>query len=130
MTALLDGWRTCQVTGLRVDRSAERLIMFNAVTAVLYLATGGTFALLIALTRWQAVHLISDPEWFYRIVGAHGAAMLIFWIVFFEVAGLLFGGTVLLNTRLLAPRLAWVEYGMMLAGSLGVMFTMLSGGRP
>lgn len=128
MTALLDGWRTCQVTGLRVDRSAERLIMFNAVTAVLYLATGGTFALLIALTRWQAVHLISDPEWFYRIVGAHGAAMLIFWIVFFEVAGLLFGGTVLLNARLLAPRLAWVEYGMMLAGSLGVMFTMLSGG--
>jgi len=120
-------WRTCKVTGLTVDRSAERLIVVNAVTAVLYLAFGGTLALLIALTRWPKVHLVSNPEWFYRLVGAHGAAMLIFWILFFEVAGLLFGGSILLSRRLSAPRMGWLAYVMMLVGSLGVMFTMLSG---
>ena len=56
--------RTCQVTGLAVDRSAERLVLFNAVTAVLWLATGGILALLTLLTRWQSVHLIRDSEWF------------------------------------------------------------------
>jgi len=127
MTTMFAGARQCQVTGLRVDRSAERLIIVNAVTAVLYLALGGVLALLIALTRWQAVGLIGDPEWFYRLVGAHGAAMLIFWIVFFEIAGLLFGGTVLLSARLIAPRLAWIEYAMMLVGSLLVTGTMLGG---
>ncbi len=120
-------WRTCKVTGLQVDRSAERLIVFNAVTAVLYLAFGGTLALLIALTRWPRMHLITDAEWFYRLVGAHGAAMLIFWILFFEVAGLLFGGSILLSRRLTAPRMGWLAYVMMLVGSLGVTYTMLSG---
>ncbi len=120
-------WRSCKVTGLKVDKSAERLIVFNAVTAVLWLAFGGTLALLIALTRWPKVHLITDSEWFYRLVGAHGAAMLIFWILFFEVAGLLFGGSILLSRRLSAPRMGWLAYWMMLVGSLGVSYTMLSG---
>ena len=120
-------WRTCKVTGLTVDRSAERLIVVNAVTAVLYLAFGGTLALLIALTRWPKMHLISNAEWFYRLVGAHGAAMLIFWILFFEVAGLLFGGSILLSRRLTAPKMGWLAYVMMLVGSLGVTYTMLSG---
>jgi len=119
--------RTCRVTGLHVDRSSERLIVVNAVTAVLWLATGGTLALLIALTRWPAVQLIASPEWFYRLVGAHGAAMLIFWILFFEVAGLVFGGTVLLNQPMYAPRVGWLAYGMMLAGSLWAAALMLSG---
>ena len=101
--------------------------MFNAVTAVLWLAFGGTLALLIALTRWHAVHLISDSEWFYRLVGAHGAAMLIFWIIFFEVAGLIFGGTILLNTRFVAPVLGWAAYVLMLVGSLGMTWEMMNG---
>lgn len=120
--------RTCQVTGLHVDRSAERLIIVNAVTAVLWLATGGVLALLIALTRWPAVHLITSPEWFYRLVSAHGAAMLIFWILFFEVAGLIFGCSVLLDRPLLAPRVGWAAYGMMLFGSIAAAIVVLGGG--
>lgn len=120
-------WRECEVTGLQVDKHAERLVMFHAVTAVLWLAAGGVMAVLLALTRWQAVHLMNDAEWFYRIISAHGAAMLIFWILFFEVAGLIFGSTILLNVRLMGPAFGWLAYGFMLVGSLGVMFTMLSG---
>jgi cytochrome c oxidase subunit 1 len=119
-------WRRCQVTGLAVDRSAERVVMVNAVTAVLFLAAGGVMALLIALTRWEAVHLLPS-EWFYRLVGAHCATMLIFWILFFEVAGLAFGSTILLNTRLMIPTLSWITYAMMLSGALMVEVTMLSG---
>lgn len=117
----------CQVTGLDVDQSAGRLIMFNAVTAVVYLAIGGAIALLVALTRWDAVHLLNDAEWFYRLVGAHGTAMLILWIIFFEVAGLYFGGVVLLSTRMVGPKIGWGAFALMLVGSLGMMITMLTG---
>jgi cytochrome c oxidase subunit 1 len=101
--------------------------MFNAVTAVLYLAAGGTMAILIALTRWDLIHLLDDAEWFYRLVGAHGTAMLLFWIIFFEIAGLYFGGIVLLSTRMIGPKVGWAAYGLMLVGSLGMMWTMLTG---
>jgi cytochrome c oxidase subunit 1 len=127
MTAIQSRWRQCQVTGLQIDPNSERLFMFNAVTAVLWLAFGGTLALLIALTRWDAIHLIDDSEWFYRLVGAHGAAMLVFWIIFFEVAALIFGGTILLNTRFMVPTLGWISYGLMLIGSLVMTFEMLNG---
>jgi cytochrome c oxidase subunit I len=125
-TALTGLWRRCNVTNFAVDRNAERLIMVNAVTAVVYLALGGIGALLIALTRWETVHLLSF-DWYYRITGAHGAAMLIFWILFFEVAGLIFASTVILNRALYWPRVMWSAFGMMLVGSIGVLITMLSG---
>lgn len=118
--------RRCKVTGLLVDRSAERLIMLNAVTAVVYLAIGGILALLIALTRWPVVHLL-PYESFYAFVSTHGMVMLIFWIIFFEVAGLIFGSTVLLSARMVVPQLGWVAYGMMLAGSVVATALMLTG---
>lgn len=127
MTAMTERFRECQVTGLRVDRSADRLILWNGVTAVLWLAIGGVFALLIALTRANLVSWIPTSEWFYRILGAHGAAMLIFWILFFEVAGLIFGGSVLLSQPLRAKKLFWIAYAMMLGGSIGAAALMLSG---
>ena len=55
------------------------------------------------LTRWQAVHLL-PAAWFYRILGVHGMSMLIFFIIFFEMAVLFFAGTVLLNARNSAPK--------------------------
>ena len=119
--------RVCQVTGLKVDPQAEKLVLFNAVTAVLWLAAGGILALLTLLTRWPTIGLIDDAEWFYRILGAHGAAMLLFWILFFEVAGLVFGGSILLSRRLVAPRLGWIAYGLMLVGSIATFIIMLSG---
>jgi len=118
---------TCGVTGLAVDERAAKLIRWNAVTAVLWLATGGTLAFFIALTRWPSVHLVSSPEWYYRLVGAHGAAMLIFWILFFEVAGLIFGATVLLGRQLSAPIVGWIAYVMMLIGSVASFYLMMDG---
>ena len=50
------------------------------------------------LTRWQAVHLLSDVL-FYRWLTVHGMNMLIFFIIFFEMAVLYFASAVLLNCR-------------------------------
>ena len=77
-------FRTCPVTTLQVHRPAELLITANAVTAVVFLTVGGVLALLLALTRWQAVHLL-PADWFYTFLTAHGITMLVFWIVFLFV---------------------------------------------
>ncbi|GIV95970.1 MAG: cytochrome c oxidase subunit I [Herpetosiphonaceae bacterium] len=118
--------RICTATGLRVDLAAQRLIIANAVAAVVFLAIGGLFALLIALTRWQTIHLL-PAIWFYRSITAHGFDMLVAWIVFFEVAGLYFGSTVLLNARLVKPRLGWIAFALMLLGALMVNGIVLAG---
>ncbi len=110
-------FRTCPVTALKVDVAAERLIIANAVAAVVFLVLGGIGALLISLTRWQAIHLL-PPDWFYRLITAHGFDMLVAWIVFFEVAGLYFGSTILLNARQVAPRLAWLAFALMTVGAV------------
>ena len=122
----LDRFRTCEVTGLRVHAPVERLIVFNAVGAVLSLAVGGVLALLIALTRWEAVALL-PPELYYRFVSAHGTLMLVFWIVFFEVAVLLFGGTILINAKLKFVQFAWTYSTLMAAGAVITTVTALSG---
>ncbi len=119
-------FRTCPVTGFKVDLAAERLIIANAVAAVVFLLVGGIFALLIALTRWQMIHLL-PAHWFYRAVTAHGFDMLVAWIVFFEVAGLYFGGAVLLNARLVQPALAWLAFLLMAVGAVLVNVIILMG---
>lgn len=118
--------RRCQVTDLVIDRSAENQIKAHAVTAVVWLAIGGVFALLIALTRWQAIHLLPMPD-FYQLLSAHGMIMLIFWILFFEIGGLIFASTVLLSARNMVPMLGWAAYAMMLAGSVVAVLQMLTG---
>jgi cytochrome c oxidase subunit 1 len=110
-------FRTCPVTALKVDLAAEKLIIANAVAAVIFLTIGGTIALLIALTRWQAIHLLR-ADWFYRLLTAHGFDMLVAWIVFFEIAGLYFGGAVMLNARLVAPKVGWGAFILMAAGAI------------
>ena len=119
-------YRICPVTSRRIDLQAERLIKVNAVVSVVALLIGATAALLLALTRWQAVHLL-PAEWYYRILGVHGMNMLIFFIIFFEMAVLWFAGTVLLNARPAAPRYGWFNFGLMLAGSLMVEWMQWSG---
>ncbi len=119
-------FRTCPVTALKVDLAAEKLIIANAVAAVSFLAIGGLFALLLALTRWQAVHLLR-PDWFYRILTAHGFDMLVAWIVFFEVAGLYFGSAIMLNARLVWPKVAWGAFILMLGGAIMTNVMVLLG---
>jgi cytochrome c oxidase subunit 1 len=85
-------FRTCPVTARRIHRPAETLVKANAVVAVVSLLIGAIAAVLLVLTRWQAVHLL-PAEWFYRILGVHGMSMLIFFIIFYEMAVLIFAST-------------------------------------
>ena len=94
--------RVCPATGRRIFRQAEGLIRANAVVAVVSLLIGAIAALLLVLTRWQAVHLL-PATWYYRLLGVHGMNMLIFFIIYFEMAVLWFAATVLLNARPAAP---------------------------
>lgn len=119
-------FRTCPVTGLKVHLPAEALIKANAVAAVVFILIGGILALLVALTRWQVVHLL-PADLFYRALTAHGVNMLIFWVIFFEIAGLYFGSAVVLNTRLAAPKLGWAAFVIMLAGTILTNATILMG---
>ena len=107
-------------TGLQYHDSAEALIKINAVAGVVFLLLGGVLALLVALTRWPAVHLL-NAEWFYLTLTAHGLDMLIFWILFFEVAILYFVVTTLLNVRLASKKTAWVSLLMMITGAIMVI---------
>lgn len=109
--------RTCETTGLPVCSTAARYIKLNATAAVVSLLVGGICAILLALTRWPAVHLL-DAVWYYRIITAHGLNMLIFWIIFMEIGILYFAGTSLLNTRLASKGLAIAGFALMVVGAL------------
>ena len=120
-------YRTCPTTGLRVDRAAEKLIKANAVVAIVFLAIGGLFGLLVALTRWPAVHFL-PADWFYLALTAHGFDVLLVWIIFFEMAILYFASAILLNSRLAGPKWAWTGFGLMLVGAVTTNVAVLQGG--
>ncbi len=126
ISALGTRFRTCEVTGLKVDSNAEKLIKINAVFAVVFLLVGVIGAFGLVLTRWQAVHLL-PVDWFYRMLTLHGLNMLIFFIIFFEMAVLYFAGPVLLNSRLPAPKLGWVAFVLMAGGAILVDAMILMG---
>lgn len=119
-------YRTCQYTGLKVDIAAQTLIKANAVAAVVFLLVGGLMGLMVALTRWPAVHLL-PAEWFYLVLTGHGANVLLFWIIFFEIAVLYFASAILLNCRLATPKLAWLGFILMVAGAILANVTVLQG---
>ena len=124
--ALAHRFRTCEVTGLRVDWHAEALIKVNAVVAIVNFLVGIIAAFGIVMTRWQAVHLL-PVHLFYRFLTLHGLNMLIFFIIFFEMAVLYFAGPVLLNSRLPAFRAGWLAFGLMVAGMLLANAMVLQG---
>lgn len=126
LTNFVDSFRTCSVTGLKINRDSERLIKANAVVAVVCLLVGALAAIGLVLTRWQAVHLL-PADWFYRALTLHGLNMLIFFILFFEMAVLYFAGPVLLGSRQPAPRFAWTSFGLMVVGMLMVNTMVLMG---
>ncbi|MDX1407757.1 MAG: cbb3-type cytochrome c oxidase subunit I, partial [Saprospiraceae bacterium] len=110
-------FRICPESGLQFDRQAERLIRINAVAAVVALLLGGVTALLVTMTRWPTVHLLPADR-FYQLLTTHGINMLIFWIIFFEIAVLYFCSSTLLRCRLATPRLAWLGFILMVAGAV------------
>ena len=108
-------FRTCDVTGLKVNWHAETLVKVNAVVAVVNFLIGLIAAFGVVMTRWQAVHLL-PADLFYRFLTLHGLNMLIFFIIFFEMAILYFAGPILLSSRLPAPRVGWLAFGLMVLG--------------
>lgn len=118
--------RICPVTGLRVYAGAQALTVANAVAAVLSLAVGGLFGMLIGLTRAPGWELLG-PGSFYAALTGHGVAALILWPVFFEVAAMVFASTILLNARVFSLKLGWASFGLMTIGSLMLVGVTLSG---
>lgn len=110
-------FRICPDTGLALHRPAEQLIKANAVAGVVCLLAGGILAIGVALTRWPAVHLLSMNA-FYAGLTAHGLDMLIFWILFFEIAVLYFCSSTLLRCRLATPPFAWLGFALMVVGAI------------
>jgi len=119
-------FRTCPESGLQFHKSAEWLMRANAVAAVVCLLVGGITALMVTLTRWPAVHLLPADR-FYQLLTIHGINMLIYWIIFFEIAVLYFCSSTLLRVRLATPRLAWVAFGLMIVGAIINNLSVLSG---
>jgi cytochrome c oxidase subunit 1 len=110
-------FRTCPSTGLVFHEPAEKLMKANAVAAVVFLLIGGLLAIGVSLTRWQAVHWLA-PDLFYQVLTAHGLNMLVFWIIFFEMAVLYFAASTLLKCRIATPGMGWVGFWLMLLGAL------------
>ncbi|MBL6957787.1 MAG: cbb3-type cytochrome c oxidase subunit I [Rhodospirillales bacterium] len=119
-------FRTCPDTGFKIHLPADKLIKWNAVTAIVFLLIGGIFGLLVALTRWPAVHIL-PPDLFYLALTAHGLDVLLVWVIFFEIALLYFTSAVLLNARLVGPKLGWLAYVLMLGGALMTNVAVLRG---
>ena len=119
-------FRTCPTTGLLFHEPAENLMKANAVGAVVFLLIGGLLAIGVTLTRWQAVHLL-DPASFYQVLTAHGLNMLVFWIIFFEIAVLYFASSTLLRCRLATPQFAWAGFVLMVLGALINNYAVIRG---
>jgi cytochrome c oxidase subunit I len=110
-------YRTCPRSGLQFESQAEKLMMANAFVAVVWLLVGGVLAIGVVLTRWPAVHWLA-ADTFYQVLTAHGIDMLIFWIIFFEIAILYFASSTLLRCRIATPKIAWLAFALMVIGSV------------
>ena len=117
MTAVATTYRTCPRSGLQFERQAEMLIKAHAFVGVVWLLIGGLLAIGVVLTRWPAVRWL-EADTFYMVLTAHGLDMLIFWIIFFEIAILHFCSSTLLRCRIATPKIAWLGFALMLIGSI------------
>jgi cytochrome c oxidase subunit I len=120
-------YRTCPRSGLQFELQAERLMIANAVIAVVALLVGGLLAIGVVLTRWPAVHWLA-ADTFYMVLTAHGIDMLIFWIIFFEMAVLYFCSSTLLRCRIATPNLAWLALALMVIGAVTNNVAVFQGG--
>ena len=122
-----DDFRVCPVTSFRVDRSAELLMVGHAVIAILAMALGGIAALYIGLHKMPSdagFLAVSDAD-YYKWVEIHGFNMLIFWMVWFEVAAGYFVATALLNSKLYSTKLGYAAFAIMLIGTLMVEYNIV-----
>jgi cytochrome c oxidase subunit 1 len=116
--------RPCAVTGLRIYAGAQALVLANAVAAVLALAAGGLFGILVGVTRAPGIEAL-QPNAFYVSLTGHGVAALVLWPVFFEVAALVFASSILLNARVFSPKLGWSSFFLMVSGAVMLLVSIV-----
>jgi len=114
-----DGFRNCSTTGLTIHKSAEDMVKLYGLTAIVALAIGGIFAFFIAMTRWEFVGILS-PSDFYKYVSVHVWNLLIFWMLFMEIAILYAGGAFVLGRRLALKTVSKVGWVVMVLGAVVV----------
>lgn len=119
-------FRICSITGLKVDKQAALLVKVNAVVAIVCFLIGVCAAIGLVLTRWQAIHLL-DATYYYRFLTAHGINMLLFFIIFYEMAILYFAGPIMLNSRLPAVWVGWLAFALMVIGASMVNWMVFTG---
>ncbi len=107
---------TCPDTGQNLNKPVISLAKANIFTAIVFLLAGGALGLLVALTRWPAIHILPS-ELFYIALTGHGAAVLLFWCHFFEVGVAYYFVTSPINARLATPKIAWFSFWLMLIGA-------------
>ncbi|MGB4859175.1 MAG: cbb3-type cytochrome c oxidase subunit I [Dokdonella sp.] len=120
-------YRTCPRSGLQFESQAEKLVLANAVAGVIFLLIGGILAIGVVLTRWPTIHWL-EASTFYQVLTAHGLDMLVFWIIFFEIALLYFCASTLLRCRIATPKVAWAAFGLMVVGSIMNNVAVYQGG--
>ncbi|QLD84434.1 cbb3-type cytochrome c oxidase subunit I [Natronomonas halophila] len=118
-----DGFRTCSVTGLDIHRSAEKYVKLFGLTAVIALVVGGIFAFNVAMTRWELVGLL-EPSSYYTHLSMHAWNLLIFWMVFMEIAILYVGGPMILGRRLPWTKVAAAGWVTMVVSAIGVNYSI------
>ncbi|WP_458205700.1 cytochrome c oxidase subunit I [Haladaptatus sp. NG-SE-30] len=124
-----EGFRTCSVTGLQIHRSAENMVKLHGLTGVIALLVGGIFAFFVAMTRWELIGLVS-PNDFYRYLSMHAWNLLIFWMVFMEIAILYVGGPFVLGRKLELQRVAKAAYALMLGAAVLINYAIWTTEQP
>lgn len=120
----MENFETSPLGGLKVYKNSKRFILLNLIMAIISVSIGGIAALFVASGRSQSDMLISflniNNYNYYAWLTLHGMNMLIFWILWAEVAILYFVGAVLLNSEIFSAKLALLSFFFMLIGQLMV----------
>jgi cytochrome c oxidase subunit 1 len=124
-----DGFRTCSVTGLDIHRSVENYVKLFGLTAVVALLVGGIAAIVVAMTRWELVGLASASN-FYNWLGVHAWNLLIFWMVFMEIAILYVGGPMVLGRKMPVPSLAKTGWIVMFGSAVWINVELFTTSAP
>jgi cytochrome c oxidase subunit 1 len=112
---------------MEIHESVEDHAQLFGLTAVVALVVGGIFAFTVPMTRWEVVGLL-DADAYYRHLTLHAWNLLIFWMVFMEIAILYVGGPMVLGRRLPLTRLAKAGWGLMVAGAIAVNYFVYTTG--
>ena len=105
-------FRTCPATGRQIEIGAERLIKVQRRAFDRRAARRRDRRACCSCSPGGRRCTCCRPIWYYRILGVHGMSMLIFFIIFFEMAVLYFASTVLLNARSCGAEDVWFAFAL------------------